>query len=326
MSDKNYYNVLGVKKDATEIELRKAYHKKALECHPDKKGGDDSMIKIVNEAYEILSDKTSRHKYDNPNENVDLPDILKEFFNMNTNVNMNMNTNMNKRRGDHRYEVKIELKDVYFGIKKTLKLKIVKKCFNCRTICKQCSGGGILKITQQIGPFMTQHQVVCNGCNGVGIFNDKIKECNCNDKFEIKTEHIIEIIIEKNVKNGEQRIYENLGEQIVNIDEIAGNLVVVILIQEDINFTREQNNLIYKCKLTVIETLIGKEIIVPHFGGDMKINIVDVFGVIDYNKRYHIRNKGLDELNDMIFIFIYDYKIINLSIEEKLVLKKINIE
>lgn len=316
--NKDYYSILGVSKSATTEEIKKAYRILSLKHHPDKNGtGDDSMFKEINAAYDILgSDK--RHSYDHPeqqNIHADLPDMFQQFFNMN-----GMNNRGPAKKQDHMYEVKISLKDVHFGTKKTLKLKVNKKCFDCRKVCKQCNGTGILKITQQMGPFMTQSQVTCNGCNGKGIFPQQIKlDCGCKGAFVINNEHILEIDIQKNIKNGERRVFEGLGEQINNAGEKPGNLIVTIFIENDPNFTRELEHLIYRSKITLAETLIGKEIIVPHFDGDIPLN-VNIFGIINQKKRYNLKNKGLNGVGDLTFEFevIYPEKVLSENERNKL--------
>jgi DnaJ-class molecular chaperone len=318
--NKDYYQILGINKDSTESEIKQAFRKKSLECHPDKNGtGDDSEFKLVNDAYTVLSDKNKKHAYDHPeqhqNIHADLPDIFKNFFNTNGN-----GVNSVVKKQDHMYEVKISLKDVHFGTKKTLKIKINKKCFDCRNVCKQCNGNGTLKIIQQLGPFVTQSQVTCNGCNGKGIFLEQIKlDCICKGTFVINSEHILEIDIQKNINNGERRLFEGLGEQINNVGEKPGNLIVTIIVEPNDIFSRELQNLIYRSKITLAETLIGKEIIVPHFDGDIRMNI-NIFGIINQKKRYSLKNKGLNGIGDLTFEFevIYPEKVLSENERNKL--------
>ena len=327
--NKDYYSVLGVERNSTDEDIKKAYRKMSLLHHPDKNGtGDDTMFKLVNEAYSVLSDKNKKHAYDHPEEqniHADLPDIFQHFFNMN---GMNGKGSAPKKQ-DHMYEVKISLKDVHFGTKKTLKIKINKKCFDCRKVCKQCNGNGTLKITQQLGPFMTQSQVTCNGCNGKGIFLEKIKlDCICKGSFLINNEHILEIDIQKNIKNGERKVFEGLGEQITNVGETPGNLIITIIVEPNNIFNRELEHLIYRSKITLAETLIGKEIIVPHFDGDIPMN-VNIFGIINQKKRYSLKNRGLNGVGDLTFEFevIYPEKVLSENERNKLsiILKDIDL-
>ena len=131
----NYYDILNIEKDASNDDIKKAYRKLALKTHPDKNGGDDTMFKTINMAYETLSDPDKRHVYDNPNQMPDFGggDIFEQLFRgmggMNVNMNMNMNNQTSRgptKRGNHLYKIQISLKDIHTGLVKTLKLKLNK--------------------------------------------------------------------------------------------------------------------------------------------------------------------------------------------------------
>jgi DnaJ-class molecular chaperone len=330
----NYYDILGVEKNASNDEIKKAYKKKALECHPDKTGGDDTLFKKLSVAYETLSDNDKRQQYDNPNQqhfsnfgdfgNFDQfhHDMLKQFYNININ-NLNNHGpngthNQSVKRQNHVYNLNIQLKDAHFGLTKHLKITIDKNCLKCKSICSKCNGTcRMIKIIRN-GQFMQQIQTTCENCSGKGIIEKHDTNCTfCKGTFIKKEEHELEIIIPKCVENGYNIKFDGLGEQIKQENEKPGDFIVNIIVNNDINFTREQNHLIFNCKLTLLETLIGKNLIVPHFDEKILINS-NIFGVIDFNKRYHLKNRGLNNKGDLIFVFVYEYKDIQLTHDDRL--------
>lgn len=331
MSDKDYYKILGIEGDAIPSEIKKAFKKKALECHPDKNNGNDSEFKLVSEAYETLSDPERKDQYDNRNtnpfSNINLGghggghggghnDIFEQMMrNMGLNVNMN-NSNVNRivRRSDHQHNIKITLRDAHTGMSKNLKITIVKNCMNCQGTCSNCNGTG--NIIQRIvnGPMIQQIQRTCDTCNGSGISKSPKSGCSyCDGKYEVIEEKILTINIPICVNSGHQIKFEKLGEQPKKSGEISGDLIINIIVDDqDPYFKRENDNLIFKCKLNLLESYIGKIIIVPHFDESIMIN-TNIFGVINYEKRYHLKGKGIGNKGDLIFVFQYEYKDVQLT-------------
>jgi DnaJ family protein A protein 2 len=326
MSD-NYYDILGVDKDANEVDIKRAYRKLALKTHPDKNGGDDTMFKKINTAYETLSDSDKRHVYDNPNQMPDFGnggfhsggfhggDIFEQLFRgMNINVNINgQKTNGPTKRGNHVHRIGINLKNVHTGLIKTLKLKLNKVCFDCKSTCNNCNGKGITIRLQQTGPFVQQLQTQCDQCNGTGSINKNNLDCNsCNGTSTYIVEETIKVEIPKGTVPGHKIIFNRMGEQEQKSGDEAGDLIIEIVVEDDPYFTRENNSLVFKSKLSLAETFIGKDIIVPHFDEHIRVN-THIFGIINPNKRYHIKGKGLCGEGDLVFIFeiIYPEKVLD---------------
>lgn len=333
MGEKDYYSILGISKDASQSDIKKAYRALALKYHPDKNKdpGVETKFKEINLAYETLSDPEKKEQYDNPNPfnglnmGGDHNDIFTQMFsgmggfgNMNININ-GQNVNVNRgpqKRASHNHNIKISLRDSHTGIKKNLKITIVKNCLSCTSNCSRCNGRGVIHQTIQTGPFIQQVQSNCNNCNGSGIMNNGVSSCqNCHGKLTIEEEKLIMLDLPVAVSNGHTIKFDGLGEQIKKNGEIPGDLIINIIVDQDPYFQRENDNLIFKCKLTLLESYIGKVMTIPHFDSNMTIN-THIFGTIDFNKRYHLKGKGLGKnlgRGDLIFQFEYDYKDIQLT-------------
>lgn len=332
----DYYDILGVNKDASDDEIKRAYRKLALKTHPDKNNGDDTMFKKINLAYETLSDPDKRHEYDNPNQMPNFnanfgEDIFEQIFRGMGGINININGQRSGpiKRGNHFHRVNVSLRDVHTGIFKTLKLKITKICFDCKTTCKSCNGSGMTVNIQRMGPYIQHIQTGCNMCNGTGVVNNNNSGCKrCCGVGNIIDEEIIKIEIPKNTVSGYKVLFNGLGEQPQKTGEQAGDLIVEVIVNEDPYFIREGDNLIFKTKITLAETFIGKDIIVPHFDNNITVN-TKMFGIINPKKGYHIKGKGLGGKGDLIFIFeiIYPDKVIDNNDSESLraIFRKIGI-
>lgn len=314
---KDYYNILGLQKNCSNDDIKQAYRKLAREYHPDKNNNNTTeRFQEIQEAYETLSDSQKRNLYDNP-----APNFNNLFgggggmggfpFNMND-IFGNFSFNKNIKRNDHIIQCYIKLDHVYKGIKKIFNLKRNLSCESCKKICNICNGIGIIKKQFQLGPFIQISNEQCNICNGSGkIKNDS--NCNiCESKGYIIEEKIHEIFVPKGVENGKKYILKEWGEQANNPNEIPGDLIFVINIEKHEFFERKDLlDLIYIVNITLKESIIGKIINIPYFTDSFEINSND-FGIINPNKEYVIKNKGLiDEINNignMYIKFIINYQ------------------
>lgn len=310
MSEKDYYSILGIARNSTEDEIKKAYRKGSLKYHPDKNKEPDAEIKFkeLSEAYSILSDSQKKQIYDSgqdPNNHnthfhFNHNDIFQQFFGGNPFEPQHQN--IQTKRGNFTHIIKITLKDVHTGISKTLKVNVKKVCFDCKIKCKICNGTRLMNF--QNGPFiMKQH---CNACS-TGYHNNYNANCSyCKGLFEKTEEQICKIDIPKCVGNENIIVIERLGEQIHSQNEIPGDLHFKINIISDPNFTRLHNNLIYQVPITFKESIIGKSITIPHFDDDINM-ITDGFGVINPNMVYSLKGKGLGGMGDLILNFQINY-------------------
>lgn len=292
----DYYEILQIEKTSTQDQIKQSYKRLAKIHHPDR-GGDKEMFQQIQMAYETLSDDQKRKEYDNP-----IPDIFSGFpmggggFPMGGGggfpFDFLFRNSNNKKKVNTNYLLKIKLSDVYFGLKKTLNVKHDIKCESCNTKCNVCNGTCKVKKVMNMGMMQIVQEHPCINCNGYGITKNKNNCTECENKGVKVKKNVIQITVPKGVEDGRQLVFEGLGEQPKTDNEMAGDFVVVIKIEDSDLFKREALHLIYEKDITFKESVIGKEIMIPHFEKEFKIN-TRTFGIINPNKRYVVYNKGL---------------------------------
>lgn len=316
------YGVLEVSKNASDDEIKTAYKKKAMQYHPDKNKGDPesaTKFKEISNAYSILSDKDKRNKYDHcgdNNYNEDSSDemrnhrdIFEAFFRGHDNgfaENMFGFGNGGGRGRQERKQNKADsiesvfnltLDDVYDGVKKDLNIKLKKYCISCNTMCSDCGGKGIIHRIQNMGIMQTIFQSQCNKCNGEGIIIKGKSECKqCSGKGFYNKDVKATLIIPKGVNESYKTAFPELGEQPKTESIKPGDLIISIRIEEHSHFVRNNNDLHYKTDISFIDSIIGKNIIIPYFKENIEIN-TKIFGVISNGKKYMIDGKGLPIMN-----------------------------
>ena len=252
-----YYNVLGVEKDAGQNSIKKAYHKLAMKYHPDK-GGDPEKFKHISEAFEVLSDENKRKAYDTGGKGAlqgeggsNPMDMFSQMFSGNMGNN---NTNRVKKGTNTQYTINITLEDVYNGRNKNLSLSrnIIDK--DSVFSCPQCNGRGMKVQKIQMGPMVQQIQSQCNDCNGLGskYKSNKVKEN-------------LKVYIPKGVHQGKNIVVDGMGEDILNGE--SGDLIVKINILDHDKFKRRGNDLFIDRKISLLDAIYGVEIMIDHIDG-----------------------------------------------------------
>jgi DnaJ family protein A protein 2 len=287
---KDYYQILGINRNSTEEEIKQAFRNLAKTHHPDK-GGNKEKFQELQEAYDTLTDPNKKQVYDNP-----LPqfnNIFQQGFPFNFN---NIFKNQYIKKSDHHHTYTVKLKDVYTGFKKTFILKRTFNCKNCYKTCLKCNGNGFLPQHVYIGPITHTYNQPCYSCNSTGKFNNNnsLEQCQlCNNTGNIDEEKTIEINIPKAVEKGFKFVYDGWGEQAVKNDEKSGDLIIIINVEDDNNFTRKGLDLYYNYNITFKESIIGKKITIPYFHEPFDIDIKS-FGIINPDKNYIVFQKGLE--------------------------------
>lgn len=280
------YEDLGLQRDATADDIKKAYRKLAIKCHPDK-GGDPDEFKKVQAAYDVLSDPVKRKNFDDfgdPNGNPMAAMFGQHGGNPLSAMFGQSRQRHRVRRANHVHDVHISMEEAYRGTTKTLKVSLNSPCKACSARCTQCGGSGTT--IMQLGPMMLQQQ--CDKCSGTGTSSAGCSECTAGVAVDRRT---INLNIQAGVEHGGNIVAEGMGEQAKGKDEEPGDLVFVICVKPHPNFTRRGNDLIWKTALPFEESVNGTKVFAPHFDGLMEIDTTDM-GVIDPRKEYCVVGKG----------------------------------
>lgn len=343
---KNYYDILGVDKNATKEDIKKAYRNLAKKYHPDNSHGDtdEEKFKEISDAYSILSDDTKKSNYDNfgtPDGQqgfggfggfggFDMSDMFSEMFNGMGGFGFQQQQNI-KRGNDIKLKVTIDITDVNNGLEKKLKYKREVKCKSCNgwggdhEHCTHCNGTG--KVTQQrrMGYQTIITTVNCPHCNGDGF--TITKSCNvCNGTGVTREDSDLSINIPKGVNNGDQFQANGKGNAPIRAGNggIYGNLFIFIEVVNNTELIREGYNLIFNAKLSFTKMILGCDFIIPSLEGNIKIKI-DPHSKPTEIKR--LKNKGLSDQRgqkgDLLVVLNLDIPK-KLSKQEKELLQKLS--
>ncbi|MGM9575074.1 MAG: molecular chaperone DnaJ [Oscillospiraceae bacterium] len=305
MADKrDYYEVLGVQKGASEDELKKAYRKLAKENHPDLHPGDkncEARFKEINEAYEVLSDPDKRAKYDqfghaafDPNQGFGgggfggfgdfsgfggFGDIFGDIFGFGGGGGKSSNA---PRKGDNlRANLNIKFEEAAFGVKKDVTVTRIEQCPDCKgsgcaagttaEVCPDCKGSGQVKTTQRTPFGMMQSNVQCSKCKGRGkIIHSPCP--TCRGIGSIRRQHKVNINVPAGIDDGQTISLRGQGNAGLNGGP-AGDLLVTILVQPHARFEREGTSILLDQEISFAKAALGAEIEVPTLDGKVKLTI-----------------------------------------------------
>ena len=306
MADKrDYYEVLGVSKSATEDELKKAYRKLAKENHPDLHPGDkecEARFKEINEAYEVLSDKDKRAKYDqfghaafDPNQGFGgggfggfdgfggFGDIFGDIFGGFGGFGGGGGRNPNApRKGDNlRATVSVKFEEAAFGVKKEVFVTKIEQCSDCKgtgcaegttaEICPDCKGTGSVKTTQRTPFGMVQSTGQCPKCKGRGkIIHTPCK--TCRGAGSVRRQHKVTVSVPAGIDDGQTISLRGQGNAGVNGGP-AGDLLITVLVQPHAHFERDGASILLEQDVSFAQAALGSEIEVPTLDGKVKLNI-----------------------------------------------------
>lgn len=284
-----YYEILGVPKNASADELKKAYRKAAIKNHPDK-GGDPEKFKELAQAYEVLSDPEKRDIYDQYGEDAIKEgmggggeghnpfDIFESFFGGASPFGGGSSRGgRRQRRGeDVVHPLKVSLEELYNGTTKKLSLSRNVLCSKCKGTgsksgssgkCSGCQGSGMKVSIRQLGPGMIQQmQHVCPDCKGSGeIINEKDKCTQCKGEKVVQEKKVLEVHVEKGMKHNQKITFA--GEADEAPDTVTGDIVFVVQQKEHAKFKRKGDDLFVEHSLTLSEALCGYQFIISHLDG-----------------------------------------------------------
>lgn len=305
------YDELGVKPDVSEAELKKAYRKSALKYHPDKNPDAGDKFKRIAYAYEVLTDPKKKAIYDQGGEKAlkeggggeghNPFDIFDMFFGGGGGGGRGQR---GPRKGkDVIHQIKVSLEDVYNGHTRRLALQknvICKKCDGKGgkdgkelQKCTGCKGTGVKVRMQQIAPgFVQQSQIHCNECNGEGEKIDPKDRCvECNGKKVTRDRKILEVHIDKGMKDGQKILFNGEGDQEPGLE--AGDVIIVLDEQPHESFVRKGHDLMMRMDILLVESLCGFQKTIRTLD-NRTLLITSLPGqVIKYGDTKMIQNEGM---------------------------------
>lgn len=323
----DYYSTLGVPKNASQDDIKKAFRGLAHQYHPDKKGGDEKKFKEVNEAYQVLSDPAKRQQYDQYGQVFngagpqgghggfswedmaqqgggvqfdfgDLGDMFGDFFG-----GARGGGEPRKARGrDIAVDLTLDLPDVVFGIKKEVRLYRQQLCVHCSgngaepgtpiITCAQCKGSGQVVSARRTILGTIQTAALCPSCEGHGKRPEK--PCReCHGKGVAKGEATLEIAVPAGIDSGETLRIKGQGEA-GPYNGIPGDLFATVQVRPHPKLTREGNDLCLVTPLTISQAVLGDTITVPTLEGDVELKIP---AGTQSGKIFKIPGKGVPYLN-----------------------------
>lgn len=296
---RDYYEVLGVAKTATEAEIKSAYKKLAIKYHPDRNPGDkeaEDKFKEAAEAYEVLHDPQKRQRYDqfgfagtNGSEGFggfnDINDIFSAFGDIFGGFVFGGGTRQSARqqiyRGqDMRLRVELTLDEIVRGTTKKFKVHGDVTCPHCHgtgsqdgkvDTCATCHGSGVVVRTRQSIFGMMQTQSPCPTCHGEGK-TIKNKCVHCHGEGIVNGDQVVEVTFPAGLADGMVLTLQGKGGA-GRHNGVAGDLQIIVTEKENETFVRDGNNLIYNLLLSVPQATLGDTIIVPTVDGTAKITI-----------------------------------------------------
>ncbi len=307
---KDYYKILGVEKNASEDDIKKAFRKLAHEFHPDKQGGDEAKFKEVNEAYQVLSNAEKRQKYDQFGSDfaqqggfgggmgwddfmratrgqggggmnfdfggMDLGDLFGGMFGGGQGRG-----GRNRRGNDVQVDVQLEFRDAAFGVEKNIRLMKNNACDVCRgsgaepgssmKSCGTCKGSGQVRRVQQTILGAMQTVTTCGTCQGQGQMSEK-KCKHCGGDGIVRSESKYTIKIPAGISDGESIRLSGKGES-GGVGIPAGDLYVTVHVKDDDRFERHGFDIHAEIHISYPQAVLGDTVEIDTLDGIKKIVI-----------------------------------------------------
>lgn len=325
---RDYYEVLGVNKDASAEEIKKAYRKSAMKYHPDRNPGDkeaEEKFKECGEAYEVLSDPDKKARYDqygfagvDPNFGAgggsgfggfggfegfgDFGDIFSDFFGGGSGRSRGSQTNVPRRGENVTSRLDLTFEEAAFGCEKEVSAQRIENCSVCNgtgsadgviETCQQCRGTGQVRVVQNIMGMQVQSSSTCPSCGGRGKI---IKTpCNtCKGKGKVRRTNRVKVKVPGGVDNGQT--VRVRGEGCVGANGGPnGDLLVDIVIKRHPIFTRRDYDVLCEVPISFTQAALGAEIEVPTLDGKVKYAIPEG---TQTGKEFIIREKGIPQIGN----------------------------
>ena len=346
MADKDFYEILGISKNASDSEIKKSYRKLAMKYHPDRNQGDEEAEKKFKEAsaaYEILKDPEKRSAYDQFGHDAfrqggqggaqgfgdfagGFSDIFEEFFG--GGFGQNSRQRGPSRGSDLRYNMTISLQEAYIGKKTEIRIPGYTNCNTCNatgsadksgpSTCSTCDGHG--KVRSTSGFFSIERPCPTCGGEGYSIKNPCLK---CNGSGQVKKQKTISVSIPAGVDTGTRIRISGEGEP---GQKGAGNgdLYIFVQVQKDNLFEREEENIFCQIPISITTAILGGEIEVPTIDGK-KARLTIPSGT-QSETQFRLRGKGMSILRQSrrgdMYVETNVEIPVNLNSKQKLILKE----
>ncbi len=329
MADKrDYYEVLGLEKGATEEQIKKAYRRLAKENHPDLHPGDkeaEARFKEIGEAYGVLSDPDKKSKYDRfgfagvdpsyaaqngggfTGDFGDLGDIFGDIFGggfgdiFGGGRSSGARRNGPQRGESLRSRLTIDFKEAAFGCKKEIQIPRTESCPDCKgsgcaagttaEVCPDCHGTGSVRVSQRTPFGVMQSSTVCSKCGGSG----KIihTPCTtCRGAGSVRTQKKLSIDIPAGIDDGQTLNLRGQGNAGTNGGP-AGDLLVTVNVRPDKTFTREGSNIYITADISFPQAALGAQVEVPTLDGPVELSIPEG---TQSGSVFRLRGKGVPSL------------------------------
>ena len=320
---RDYYEVLGVQKGASDDEIKRAYRKLAKASHPDLNPGDkeaEARFKEVNEAYEILSDKEKRSRYDqfghagvDPNFGAgggfdggfdfgDLGDIFGSFFGGGFGGGRRTNPNAPQRGESVRLSLILSFEEAAFGCEKAVTVERLEPCSSCQgsgcaegttpEVCPDCRGTGTVQVRRQTPMGVFAASSPCTRCGGKGkIIHQPCKECR--GAGSVRKRRTIQASIPAGIDNGQTISIRGQGSAGKNGGP-AGDLLITITVRPHEIFRREGTSVLCEASITFAQAALGAELEIPTIDGKVKYDIPEgtQSGTV-----FRLKGKGIPAIN-----------------------------
>lgn len=326
---RDYYEVLGVSKGASDDEIKKAYRKLAKKYHPDMNPGDkeaEAKFKEVNEAYSVLSDEQKRARYDqfghagvDPNYDaggpgggfggfdmgdIDLGDIFGSFFGGGGFGGFGgggARRNGPQKGESLRANLTITFEEAAFGCEKEINLNRTEECDECHgsgcqpgttaETCPDCRGTGVVRVQQRTGGFAFSSTAACTRCRGTGkIIHSPCK--SCGGSGSVKKSKRITVTIPAGIDDGQAVSLRGQGNAGKNGGP-AGDLIVGVRVKPHPRFRRDGTTVLYEQPVTFFQAAMGAELEIPTIDGKVKYTLP---AGTQTGTTFRLRGKGIPEL------------------------------
>jgi molecular chaperone DnaJ len=336
MNKRDYYEVLGVDKNASDAEIKSAFRKLAKKYHPDvsKEPDAEEKFKEAQEAYAVLSDATKRSQYDQFGHaafqngssgasgfdfgDFDFSDIFGDLFGSSFGFGSRKSSNRAKRGSDSLMRMNLTFDEAVFGCKKDIKLDINENCSECNgkgghgeKTCPTCGGSGVETVEQRTMFGVFQSRTTCHTCGGSGhSFESKCSKCRGTGK--IKENKTIEVKIPAGVNTGNRLRLAGKGEAGINGGP-NGDVYLEFIVKEHPLFERDEDDIYLSLPITITEAVLGCKKDIPTLYGNVKLTIPSGSST---NDKHRLKGKGIENVNNHIKGDMY--VILNVIIPKKI--------